>query len=70
MEEHGSSMDEILFKNTGITLDKWISMLSILNLRTKEDIVQFLVEHEGLTHRTATFIAFKAIRYQKRAKEE
>lgn len=70
MEEHGSSMDEILFKNTGMSLDKWISMLSILNLHTKEDIVQFLIEHEGLTYRTATFIAFKAIRHQQRAKEE
>lgn len=70
MEEHGSSMDEILFKNTGISLEKWISMISILNLKTKEEIVQFLIEHEGLSYRTATFIAFKVFRHQQRAEEE
>ena len=67
MDENESSMVEILYKNTGLTLDDWISMIKILNLDNQDKIIKYLMENEGLTYRTARFIALRAMMIQKRS---
>jgi hypothetical protein len=67
MDENESSMVEILYKNTDLTLDEWVSMIKILNLNNQEKIIQYLTENEGLTYRTARFIALRALMIQKRS---
>ncbi|RPA68005.1 hypothetical protein EF405_13765 [Cyclobacteriaceae bacterium YHN15] len=67
MDENEPSIAEILFKNTGLTLDDWISMIKILNLDNQEKIIKYLTENEGLTYRTARFIALRAMMIQKRS---
>lgn len=68
MDEIDDSMVEILYKNSGMRLDEWISMIQILNLDNQEKIIKFLMDHEGLTYRTARFIAFKVLLKQKSKK--
>ncbi|MFD2203082.1 hypothetical protein [Shivajiella indica] len=67
MDENESSIVEILYKNTGLTLDDWLSMINILNLDNQEKIIKYLTENEGLTYRTARFIALRAMLIQKRS---
>jgi hypothetical protein len=67
MDENEPSIVEILYKNTGLTLDDWISMIKILNLDNQEKIIKYLTENEGLTYRTARFIALRAMMIQKRS---
>ncbi|PSL07253.1 hypothetical protein [Cecembia rubra] len=62
MDEKGPSIVEILYKNTGMQLEDWISMIKVLNFDNQDEMVKFLTEHEGLTNKTARFIAFKAMR--------
>ncbi|MGY6741402.1 MAG: hypothetical protein ACXIUQ_01600 [Cecembia sp.] len=61
MDENESSIVEILSKNSGMQLEEWITMIKILDLDSRDKIVKFLMEYEGLTYRTARFIAYKAI---------
>jgi hypothetical protein len=70
MDENESSMVEILYKNTGLTLDEWVSMIKILNLDNQDKIIHYLTEHEGLTFRTARFIALRALLIQKRSENK
>lgn len=65
MDEIDDSIVEVLYKNSGMQLEEWISMIQILNLDNQEKIIKFLMEHEGLTYRTARFIAFKFLLKQK-----
>ena len=67
MDENESSMVEILYKNTGLTLDDWISMIKILNINNQDKTIKYLMENEGLTYRTARFIALRAMMIQKRS---
>jgi hypothetical protein len=69
MDENESSMVEILYKNTGLTLDEWVSMIKILSLDNQDKIIQYLTENEGLTYRTARFIALRALMIQKRSEK-
>lgn len=66
MDEREPSIVEILHKNTGMRLEDWISMLKILDFKNRDEIVHFLIEHEGLNNKSAQFIAFKFLRSQKR----
>ena len=67
MDENESSMVEILYKNTGLTLDDWISMIKILNIDNQDKTIKYLMENEGLTYRTARFIALRAMMIEKRS---
>ena len=67
MDENESSMFEILHKNTGLTLDEWVSMIKILNLDNQDKTIKYLMENEGLTYRTARYIALRATMIQKRS---
>jgi hypothetical protein len=69
MDENESSMVEILYKNTGLRLDEWVSMIKILSLDNQDKIIQYLTENEGLTYRTARFIALRALMIQKRSEK-
>lgn len=62
MDENDPLIVEILHKNTGMRLDDWISMIHVLHLDKQDEIIQFLMESEGLNYKTATFIALKALR--------
>ncbi|RZS97277.1 hypothetical protein [Cecembia calidifontis] len=66
MDENDPSIVDILYKNTGMRLEDWISMIKVLHLDKQDEIIKFLIESEGLNYKTAHFIAFKALRSHKR----
>jgi hypothetical protein len=70
MDENEPSMVEILYKNTGLALEDWISMINILNLDNQDKIIRYLTENEGLTYRTARLIALRAMMIQKRSEND
>jgi len=66
MDENDPSIMEILYKNTGMRLEDWISMIKVLHFTKQDEIIEFLMESEGLNYKTARFIAFKALRSNKK----
>ncbi|EKB50497.1 hypothetical protein [Cecembia lonarensis] len=70
MDENEDSVGEILYKNSGMRLEEWIAMVQIMEFDSKDKMIEFLMENEGLTHRVAHFIAFKAFSRIKRERNE
>lgn len=53
-------MIENLQKNTGKTLEQWISIVAKQNIAKHGEIIKFLKENHGLTHGFANLIALKS----------
>ena len=60
MDKATQTMIENLYKNTGITLEKWIVIVNKENIPKHGEIIKFLKEKHGLSHGFANLIALKA----------
>lgn len=54
------SFKENIFKNTGKTLDQWISIVKKEKFEKHGEIIKFLKEDHSFTHGFANFVALKA----------
>jgi hypothetical protein len=60
MDKGTQTMIENLYKNTGKTLEDWITIVKKENLVKHGEMVSFLKEQHALTHGFANLIALKA----------
>jgi predicted transport protein len=60
MDKAEMTMIENLHKNTGKTLEQWISIVKNENFEKHGQIVKFLKESHGFTHGFANLVALKA----------
>jgi hypothetical protein len=60
MDKGTQTMTENLHKNTGKTLEDWITIVKKENLVKHGEMVSFLKEQHALTHGFANLIALKA----------
>lgn len=60
LDKAAQTMIDNLHKNTGKTLDQWITIVRKENLAKHGEVIKFLKEKHGLTHGFANLIAHKA----------
>lgn len=60
MDKALQTMIENLHKNTGKTLEQWITIVQKQNIAKHGEIIKFLKEKHGLTHGFANLIAHKS----------
>ncbi len=60
MDKATQTMIENLHKNTGKTLEEWISIVNKEKIEKHGDIIKFLKDIHGLTHGYANLVALKS----------